>query len=305
MKKITLSILFFSCIFCLSGNAQQDPHYTQYMYNMSVLNPAYSGSRETLSLGVLGRKQWTKLTGAPTTFTGFIHAPLSEKVGAGLSVIADKYGPVKEQNIYGDISYTIQTSEVGKLAFGIKAGVTLFNADLNVSTVNPGDPVFGNIDGSTDFNFGAGAFYYTDRFYVGLSMPNMLKSSGIETSGGKIKEVSDAAHYFLTSGYVFDLNNTLKFKPSMLLKATSGAPLSVDVSANFLFNDRFEVGASYRLEDSVSGLINVQVARGFRVGFAYDHTLSNLGKFNNGSFEGIILWDIISSEKKIRSPRFF
>ena len=304
MKKITLSILL-GFVFCVIINAQQDPQYTQYMYNMNVVNPAYAGSKETLSIGVLGRKQWTNLRGAPTTFTGSIHAPLGDKVGAGLSIIADKIGPVKEQNIYADFSYTLKTSEVGNLAFGIKAGVTLFNADLDLATVDPSDPVFGNIDATTNFNFGTGVFYYTEKFYVGLSMPNMLKASNLETQNGEITEVSDATHYFLTSGYVFDLNNNLKFKPSILLKATGGAPVSLDVSANFLFNERLELGASYRLDDAISGLINFEVSRGLRLGFAYDYTITNLGDFNNGSFEGIILWDILSSERKIKSPRFF
>ncbi len=291
-------------MFIVDGFAQQDPQYTQYMYNMNVVNPAYAGSRETLSIGLLGRQQWTGLNGAPETFTVSLHAPIAKSVGLGLSFIADEYGPIKEQNIYGDFSYTLQTSEEGRLAFGLKAGVTLFNADLLLETVDP-DPIFDNIDSSSDLNFGVGAFYYTDQFYIGLSMPNMLKASHIRTSNGEITEVSDQMHYFLTSGYVFDLNKNVKFKPSVMLKATSGAPLSADVSTNFLFNERFEVGASYRLDDSISGLINFAITPTFRLGFAYDHTLSNLGDFNNGSFEGILLWDIRSAEKKIKSPRFF
>lgn len=306
MKKITLSILFFSLVFILNGNAQQDPQYTQYMYNMNVMNPAYAGSKETLSIGLLGRKQWISLNGAPTTFTGAIHAPISKSLGAGFSVIADELGPVKEQNIYADLSYTIQTSEFGKLAFGLKGGVTLQQIGLfSLAVVDPTDDSFSDNVNTTDPNIGAGAFYYTDKFYVGFSAPNILATKRADISNNKIKGVSNSVHYFLTSGYVFDLNDNLKFKPSFMVKATSGAPVSVDLSTNFLFNERFEIGASYRVEDSVSGLVNFTITKGFRLGFAYDYTLSNLGDFNKGSIEGILLWDIVSSEKKIRSPRFF
>lgn len=306
MKKITVSILFFSLVFILNGNAQQDPQYTQYMYNMNVMNPAYAGSKETLSIGLLGRKQWISLNGAPTTFTGAIHAPISKNLGAGFSIIADQLGPVKEQNLYADLSYTIQTSEFGKLAFGLKGGVTLQQIGLfSLAVVDPTDDSFSDNVNTTDPNIGAGAFYYTDKFYVGFSAPNILATKRADISNNKIKGVSSSVHYFLTSGYVFDLSDNLKFKPSFMVKATSGAPVSVDLSTNFLFNERFEIGASYRVEDSVSGLVNFAITKGFRLGFAYDYTLSNLGDFNKGSIEGILLWDIVSSEKKIRSPRFF
>lgn len=293
-------------MFCFVGNAQQDAQYTQYMYNMNVLNPAYAGSKETLSIGILGRKQWLDLNGAPTTFTGNIHAPLTKSLGGGFSVIADEIGPVKEQNIYADLSYTFQTSEFGKLAFGLKAGVSLKQIGLfSLAVVNPSDNSFTDNVNTTDPNVGAGAFYYTDKFYIGLSAPNLLATKEAKVKNGRIKGVSESVHYFLTSGYVFDVNDNLKFKPSIMMKATSGAPISMDFSTNFLFNERFEVGASYRLDDSVSGLVNFAITRDFRLGFAYDHTLTNLGDYNKGSFEGILLWDIVSSEKKIKSPRFF
>ncbi len=158
---------------------------------------------------------------------------------------------------------------------------------------------------STNPNLGAGAFYYTENFYVGLSFPNMLEVSHLKTQNGKISNVSEKMHYFVTSGYVFDLTGNLKFKPSTMIKAVSGAPLSIDVSANFLFNEKVEIGASYRLDDSVSGLVTFQIARGFRMGYAYDYTISNLGDYNDGSHEAFLLWDIFSTEKNIKSPRFF
>lgn len=305
MKRILL-ILFIAGLFVFEGFSQQDPQYTQYMYNMNIVNPAYAGSRETLSIGILGRFQWTGLGGAPETYTASIHAPLSNKVGLGLSAIADQNGPLKEQNVYADFSYTLETSDVGRLALGLKAGVTLKQVGLfSLTRVEPNDDAFNDNVNSADPNFGAGAFFYTDRFYAGLSVPNILEVAYAEFKDGKISKVSENMHYFLTTGYVFDLNKNVKFKPSILVKATSGSPISMDFSTNFLFNERFELGASYRLDDSISGLVNVAVSRTLRMGFAYDHTLTNLGDFNNGSFEGILLWDIQASDKNIKSPRFF
>ena len=305
MKRI-LWVFFVTGLLTIESFSQQDPQYTQYMYNMNIVNPAYAGSRETLSLGVLGRFQWTGLNGAPETYTASIHAPLSNKVGLGLSAIADENGPLKEQNIYADFSYTLETSEVGRLALGLKAGVTLKQVGLfSLTRVEPNDDAFNDNVNSADPNFGAGAFFYTDKFYVGLSAPNILEVAHAEFENGAISKVSEKMHYFLTTGYVFDLNKNVKFKPSILVKATSGSPVSMDFSSNFLFYERFELGASYRLDDAISGLVNVAVSPTLRLGFAYDHTLTNLGDFNNGSFEGILLWDIQSTDKKIKSPRFF
>ncbi|MGB5363113.1 MAG: type IX secretion system membrane protein PorP/SprF [Aureibaculum sp.] len=306
MKKIILILILISSI-CIQVNyGQQDPQYTQYMYNMNVMNPAYAGSRETLSIGILGRTQWVGLNGAPKTLTFSAHAPFSQSVGLGFSAIADENGPVKEQNLYADFSYTLQTSEEGRLAFGLKGGITLKDIGLfSLTTVETSDPAFNDNVNSTNPNFGAGAFYYTDKFYVGLSIPNILQVSHLKTENGKITDVSEQMHYFITGGYVFDLTSSLKFKPSTMIKAVSGAPISMDLSANFLYNKKLELGASYRLDDSVSGLITFEIARGFRIGYAYDYTTSNLGDFNDGSHEAFLLWDIFDTDKDIKSPRFF
>ena len=310
MKKRNLVLLVGILLWISDFYAQQDPQYTQYMYNMNVVNPAYAGSRGTLSLGMLGRTQWTGIDGAPKTATFDVHAPVGRKVGAGFSVIADEIGPVKEQNIYADVSYTLTTSEEGRLAFGLKGGITLQNIDLLSvvlpQTPNDEDPLFDENVNNTYPNFGAGVYYYTNKFYVGFSVPNILKSKHYEKSGGIITKASEEMHYFLTSGYVFDLSSTLKFKPSVMFKGVSGAPLSVDLSANFLMYDRLEVGASYRLDDSLSALINFGVTQDFRIGYAYDYTISDFSNTNtNGSHELILLYDIDFSKKNLKSPRFF
>ncbi|NOQ91401.1 MAG: type IX secretion system membrane protein PorP/SprF [Flavobacteriaceae bacterium] len=296
-------------LFYTESKAQQDPQYTQYMYNMNVVNPAYAGSRGTLSLGLLGRTQWTSIDGGPKTFTFDAHAPLGRKVGMGISVIADEIGPAKEQNIYVDFSYTLTTSERGKLAFGLKGGVTLLDVNLLgvvlPQTDNSGDDLFNENINDAFPNFGAGVYYYTDKFYAGFSVPNILKSTHLDKDNINSK-AAEEVHYFLTSGYVFDLSSTLKFKPSVMLKGVTGAPLSIDVNANFLLYDRFELGASYRIDDAISALFNFGVTPDFRIGYAYDYTISDYSNsVTGGSHEIILLYDIDFSKKNLKSPRFF
>lgn len=306
MKRVTvilgtLAILTINLIY-----SQQDPQYTQYMYNMHIVNPAYAGSEGTLNIGLLHRTQWVGLDGAPKTTVATINAPIKKNIGMGLSVFADKIGPVKEQNAFIDVSYTIQTSDYGNLAFGLKGGFTFLDAQL--STLDLGDDipddVFNNDINDSYANFGAGAFYYTDHFYAGLSMPNMLNQFHLNRKGGVISSASEKMHYYLTSGYIFEMNDNLKLKPSILLKGVEGAPLSIDLAGNVLINNKFELGVSWRIDDSLNALMNVEVANGFRIGYAYDYTLSNLGDFNSGSHEIIILINISNSRNGL-SPRFF
>lgn len=308
MKKITIFLILGFLLFFTDISAQQDPQYTQYMYNMNVVNPAYAGSRGTLSLGLLGRTQWTNVAGGPKTITFSGDAPLGRKVGIGLSLISDEIGPVQEQNLYIDLSYTINTSDEGRLAFGLKGGVTLQDINLLSITLpqDPNDPLFQDNVNEAYPNFGAGVYYYTDKFYVGLSVPNILKSTHFDRSGGIITEASEEMHAFLTAGYVFGLSPTLKFKPSLMFRGVLGAPVSIDINANFLLYNRLELGASYRIADSLSALINFAVTPDFRIGFAYDYTISEFSDINpGGTYEAILLYDIDFSKKNLKSPRFF
>jgi type IX secretion system PorP/SprF family membrane protein len=309
MKKITIFLAFGFLLFFNETNAQQDPQYTQYMYNMNVVNPAYAGSRGTLSLGLLGRSQWTSVDGAPKSFTFNAHAPLGKKVGVGISVVSDEIGPAKEQNIYADFSYTLATSDVGRLAFGLKGGVTLLDVNLLdvvlPQTGSAGDPVFDENINDAFPNFGAGIYYYTDKWYASFSVPNILKSEHLDKDNINTK-ASEEVHYFLTGGYVFDLSSTLKFKPSLMFKGVAGAPVSIDINANFLLYERFELGASYRVDDAVSLLFNFGVTPDFRIGYAYDYTISEFSNSNTGgSHEIILLYDVDFSKKNLKSPRFF
>ena len=305
MKQFNLFLALSALLLSLNIYGQQDPQYTQYMYNMNVLNPAYAGSKGTLSIGALGRVQWANMDGAPKTFTLSANAAVGKRVGLGLSVIADEIGPVKEQNVYADFSYTINTSQEGRLAFGLKGGFTFHNLNvLALAPIDPSEPALLDLQNSVIPNFGAGLFYYTNKFYAGLSVPNILQVRHFEKGNG-VFEASEKTHYFITSGYVFDLNENTKLKPSIMAKAAPGAPLSVDLSANVLFNKRLELGMSYRLDDSISGLVNFGVTKDFRIGYAYDFTTSNLGNFNSGSHEVFLLWDLDFSRDNVVSPRFF
>ncbi|WP_111706919.1 PorP/SprF family type IX secretion system membrane protein [Lutibacter citreus] len=300
MKKFKLLFGFIILMSITTVYGQQDPQYTQYMYNMNVLNPAYAGSKGITSIGLLGRTQWVGVEGAPKTVTLSAHSPIGRATGLGLSVIHDEIGPVKEDNVYADFSYTIFTSEEGRLAFGLKGGITFMDVREFI-TVDP-DPLNIPIHQASP-NFGAGVFYYTNKFYAGLSAPNFLETKHLEKEGGIVSTASEKMHYFLTSGYVFDVADNLKLKPSTMIKATSGAPISVDLSVNLLIDEKIELGLSHRFDDSVSGMIGFQVNEDFRVGYAYDHTTSKFGNFNSGSHEIMLLFDF--NVKNIKSPRFF
>lgn len=306
MKKIIIPIVAFLLV-VIDTNAQQDAHYTQYMYNMNVINPAYAGSKEDLSLGFLYRRQWLQLDGAPSTFTLSGHSPLGNNVGGGLSFIGDQLGPIRENNIYGDVSYTLNLGGEHKLAFGVKAGATIHSlglfSDINGALEHQSDQAFASDFSSTTFNFGAGLFYYTNKYYLAISIPNFIKSEQLDPSG--IVLGNEVAHYFITGGYVFNLSESIKFKPFGLLKTAFGAPASLDLSTNFLFNEKFEVGATYRLEDSFGAMVSFVILPTLRIGYAYDHIVSNLNVTTPSSHEIIILFDINSTKRVSRSARYF
>ncbi|WP_394421798.1 PorP/SprF family type IX secretion system membrane protein [Tenacibaculum mesophilum] len=307
MKKKAYVILLILLINISSkGLAQQDPQYTQYIYNMAVINPAYAGSKEGISLGLLARSQWVGVSGAPKTFSGFVHSSVSRKVGLGLSLLHDKIGPVSETHAYADFSFTINTSEKAKLAFGLKGGATFQQIGLlTLNQVESNDPKFNQNSNKTHPNFGVGAFYYQEKFYVGISIPNLLETLHFERSNGKITKASEKMHSFLTAGYVVDLKNNFQLKPSTLVKYADSTPLSLDLSLNLLWNNKVEFGVSHRLDDSWSGIVNFKIKKNLQIGYAYDHTISNLGGFSSGSHEFLLLFDFKLRENTYKKPRFF
>lgn len=300
MKKLIIILIL---LIAIQMQGQQDPQYTQYMYNMNVVNPAYAGSKENLSFGLLYRTQWTGLDGAPKTGTFFGHMPVSDKIGVGLSVIADQIGPVKETNAYADVSYTLRLAGENRLAFGIKAGATFHDLGLgSVDLIDQDDPYFKDVSGVTP-NVGAGVFYYTNNYYLAFSVPNILSSVKLDAEGTKYG--TETSHYFLTGGYVFQVSENTKLKPSFLVKSAFSAPTSFDVNLNALFFEKFEIGASYRLDDSFSGLVNFAITPNIHIGYAYDHVNSDIKKYAPASHEIILLFDLNFAKKVSRSPRYF
>lgn len=306
MKKIYF-LMVIALITFVDVSAQQDPHYTQYMYNLSVVNPAYAGSKENLSGGILYRKQWVEIEDAPTTATFFAHSPIGKNVGLGISAISDKIGPVEENNVYGDFSYTLNLGGEHRLAFGLKAGATFHSVGLynqiyyNVPQAD--DPAFRENSNRTFLNLGTGLFYYTNKYYVSFSIPNMLKSQYLDYDGRKFG--TETLHYFLTGGYVFDLSSNVKFKPFAMIKSAFNAPTSLDLSTNFLFNDKFEVGATYRLQDSFGAMVNYAITPNLKIGYAYDYIVSDLKVTTPASHEVILLFDLNFPKKVSQSPRYF
>lgn len=300
MKKL---IIILIVLIAIKTQGQQDPQYTQYMYNMNVVNPAYAGSKENLSFGLLYRTQWTGLDGAPKTGTFFGHMPVSDKIGVGLSVIADEIGPVRETNTYADVSYTLRLAGDHRLAFGIKAGATFHDIGLgSLDLIDPNDPYFKDVSGVTP-NVGAGVFYYTNDYYLAFSVPNILSSVKLDAQGTEYG--TETSHYFLTGGYVFQLSENTKLKPSFLVKSAFSAPTSFDINLNALFFEKFEIGASYRLDDSFSGLVNFAITPNIRVGYAYDNVTSDIKRYAPASHEFILLFDLNFAKKISRSPRYF
>jgi len=309
-ERLKIHILIISLIISGVIHAQQDPQFTQYMYNMSVINPAYAtDDTDNINLGGFYRAQWVGSVGGPTTGTLFAHSAFGEHFEGGFSIVHDQIGDVvKETNAYIDVAYVFNVSSTTRLSLGIKAGATFFSTDFNgfVYSDPLPDPAFANNLNETFPNIGFGAFYFGERFYLGLSAPNLLKSEHLENDSGIVTSGSEEVHFFFTGGYVFTLSDSVKLKPAFMSKAVTGAPVSVDLTTNVLINNTFEIGAGYRFDDSFSGMVNMRVLPGLRIGYAYDYTISNLGKFNNGSHEIMLLFDINKLGKGYdKSPRFF
>jgi len=291
------------------AQAQQDPQFTQYMFNLLALNPAYAGSAERVDVKALSRHQWVGFAGAPTTQTLTIHSPVFlESLGVGGSLMRDEHGPVTQYGLMLDVAYRMFIGNGQKLSFGIDGGMNIFQgkfADLH--PLEQGDQVFQqNVNSKLDPQFGFGIMWYSDRFYLGLSTPKLLRTEFFDTDSLKlVSQDGQRAHYFLTGGYVFDLNPYTKFKPTFLVKAVQGAPISFDLSANFLFYEKFWIGAMYRNEDAVGALAQYYITNDLTVGYAYDYPLSPLRDHSGGSHEFMLGFAFGNKLKGIRSPRYF
>jgi len=300
-KLFSIAILFASFL----SFAQQDAQYTQYMYNTINVNPAYAGSRGALSIFALHRTQWVGLDGAPITNTLSVNTPFNNsKLGLGVSIVNDEIGPSTSNSISTDISYTIPVSETFKLSFGIKGTANLFSVDINkLNPSDQGDPQFQNIDNDFSPNIGAGLYLHSDKAYLGFSVPNFIETDTYNDNDVAIYK--EKINYYLIGGYVFDLSPSLKFKPTFMTKLVEGSPLQVDLSGNFLFNEKFTLGLAYRWSASVSAMAGFQISDGFYVGYAYDFETTELDNYNSGSHEIFLRYEIFKKNNKIVTPRFF
>ena len=297
--------LFAMLLVGLVSYSQQDAQYTQYMYNTETVNPAYAGSRGVMSIFGLYRTQWVGLDGAPKTGAFSINSPIENtNLGVGVSFVNDQIGPTVDNTISADISYTIQTSEVYKLSFGIKGTADLFNLDVTkLNYTDQADPLLQNLHNNFSPNVGAGVYFHSDKSYLGLSIPNFFQSK--RYSDNDVAVYKERMNLYVIGGYVFDLSPDLKFKPAFLAKTVEGAPLQLDLSGNFLINDKFMLGAAWRWSAAASFMAGFQITDGLYIGYGYDLDTTKLAHYNSGSHEIFLRFELFKRQDRIVSPRFF
>jgi type IX secretion system PorP/SprF family membrane protein len=320
MKKLfTLgrhSALFLLILINMAGRqsafAQQDAMFSQYMFNGLVLNPAYAGSREVLSATALYRNQWVGIDGSPKTVTFSAHAPVrNEKIGVGIVFSSDRIGITNANNVGFNYAYRIKFKNKGTLSLGLQASILQYRADFasiqHSFSPTVYDPSFSQVINKWLPNFGTGIYYYTNKFYLGASVPNIISNK--LTGEGTVFQVGDKAqqyrHLFITTGYVFNINKSLKLKPSVLVKFVQGSPIEFDFNGNLWLFDMFAVGLSYRTGDSVDALFEFQVTPQLGIGYAYDYTLTPLGKYTSGSHEIMVRYELGFGKRRIITPRYF
>ncbi len=302
MKNKIFSLVFIFT--SMMSYAQQDAQFTQYMYNTININPAYAGSRGVLSIFALHRSQWVGIDGAPITNAISMNTPLNgNNLGLGVSVVNDRVGPVRENAISTDLSYTIPTSETFKLSFGLKVTANLF--DLNTSILNPvdNDPSLQQYNNKFSPNIGTGIYLHSSKAYVGISVPHIIETN--HYNDNDVSVFKEKMTYYFISGYIFDLNSSIKFKPSMLSKITVGTPFQLDLSGSLLFNNKVTAGVSYRWNTAVSALVGFQISDSMYVGYTYDMDTTKLNKYNSGSHEIFLRFELFKTNTKMVTQRFF
>ena len=310
IKKTIVPLIFI--LSCNSVNAQQDPMYTHYMYNTLVINPAYAGSRDALTVTALHRSQWVNFKGAPMGQTLSLHSPLrNEHIGIGLSVTNDKIGPTNNTSAVIDFAYIMKLNKKSKLALGLSAGADMFQANLSsVQLDQQSDPSFqNNINNRFNPNFGFGAYYSRERFYAGVSVPKIMQNnySDLNQTATNTLAGKEQRHYYFIAGTMIKLSDKLDFKPTTFVKVTSAAPIQADVTASFIIMKKVLLGAMFRTGDAVGALVGLDLTEQFHIGYSYDYSygLKNF-KYHQGSHEIVLRYDFIfSSKKQIRTPRYF
>jgi len=307
-RQIIIAVTLLFSLNVYNANAQQEPLYTQYMFNTVSVNPAYAGTRNAMNIIALSRIQWAGLDGAPTTHNVTMHTPLNNyKMGVGFSIVSDKIGPVNNFYFNFNYAYRVNLTEKMVLSMGVKGGIYNYKVSLNELSVGDNDASFnGSLEQKFQPNAGAGLYLYSDKWYAGFSIPKLIQTdlSGNRTTASNLSSLK--RHYFFMAGYVFDINQDFKFKPSFINKVVEGAPPSTDVTAQVLYLNKYWLGATYRWGDALAFLANIQLNKQLMVGYSYDFTTSNLNSYNTGSHEILISYDFDGFlKKKVISPRFF
>jgi len=312
MKTLIIIIALAASLVCMTITAQQAPMYTHYMYNTLIVNPAYAGSRDALTITAINRMQWVNFKGAPLTQSITMHTLLeNEHVGLGLSVLNDKIGPTNLTSFAFDYAYIMKLNESSKLALGLSAGVNIFQANLSELLLDDqNDPAFlNNIENHVTPNVGFGAYYSRERFYAGVSTPNLLqyRYSDSDIINGSVLTGVEKRHFFFIMGALFNINEYLDFKPTTLVKMTVAAPVEVDLTASFIIQKKFLLGAMFRTGDAVGGLLGIDITDQFHVGYSYDWSFGlQTSRYNKGSHELVLRYDILfQNRKQIHSPRNF
>jgi len=308
--KVKLVIFIFGIlmIFVQSGYGQQYPIFTQYMFNGLVLNPAYTGSHESMAFTAASRSQWTDLKGAPQTEMFTVHSPIKfSRSAAGAFFTLDRLGKTKQYMLYGTYAYRFPVSRKGKIAIGGQFGVTYYQTDytgLNIVTRdNSPDPSFSNNNNRYLPNIGTGVYYYDDRLYVGLASPSVINNKFNKDNGLEI--ATQERHYFLTAGYIFDLNENLKLKPNLLIKWVENGVFQYDINSNLLIRQTVWVGFSYRMNDSVDGLFGWNINDQLAIGYSYGYPVNSLSSFLTGTHELSLNYRLKRDRNIIQSPRYF
>jgi type IX secretion system PorP/SprF family membrane protein len=311
MKKsiLILVIVLFSSII---ANAQYDAMFTQYMFNEMYINPGYTGSKEAMAVNLTHRQQWVNFPGRPITTSFTLHGPLANnKMGLGISVLNEQIGKLNRNLIYLNYSYRIKTGEKGHLSFGVMGGVhNQVNKLSELKATETGDiQVSQNTPSIFSPNFGAGIYYYTNKFYAGVSVPRMIDDSYMFSQTGDVVKSNKFSvnkfHYYFTVGNVFTVNEDLKIKPQAMIKMVQNAPLQYDINVNFLIKSKIWAGVSYRSGADISALLGLQVTPQFLVNYSYDYALTKIQKYSQGSHEITLGYLFSYKQRKVVTPRYF
>lgn len=322
-------MLLFACVCGNRVMAQQEAQYSQYMFNMLAVNPAYAGSRDVLSMTGLYRQQWVGIQGSPTTETFTIDLPIKrEKVGLGLQAYNDQVGAFRNTGVYATYSYRVKVSQRATLAMGIQGGVTNLIGDLTSvrRTINGNDPdaAFTQNISTLLPNFGTGFYLSTDKGYIGISCPMIIQNNYTATGKedtSRTQRAKQFRHYFAMMGFVVGLSNSLKLKPSVLVKmgTDNGVSAALDFNLNLWIKDRVAVGASWRTNnnnfnksvfanqngDAVIGMLELQLSDQLKLGYAYDFAINGLQNRQQGSHEVMLRYEFGYRKAKILTPRYF